>query len=291
MVLLDGVTPTGEHARRHVRVCGPAAFVVLKVLALRLRGDNKDAYDLVYVLENFGEGVLDVVRRFAPLMGIAETRLMLGYLAEDFASSEPLGPKRHANFIAGADDASLQAEAFGHVATLVDALRATDPPRRLPPPRAPKAAKAPRTRRRKLVDALQADRRHRREEDLRDALATLDHEGLVAEVDEGHHQLAAVVTVDRSGAVDQRDAVLEGEPRTGTDLPFPVRRDGEGDPARDEPALAGRDRHRGVLGEGRAEVEARGAFGGPRGEGKALAVMQHLHLDERQRLVVHGYGA
>ena len=31
-------------------MCGPGAFVVLKALAFRDRGEPKDAYDLVYVL-------------------------------------------------------------------------------------------------------------------------------------------------------------------------------------------------------------------------------------------------
>lgn len=42
-------------------VSGPGAFVVLKGLAFRLRGENKDAYDLVYVLLEYGNGLDDVV--------------------------------------------------------------------------------------------------------------------------------------------------------------------------------------------------------------------------------------
>ena len=56
VVTIDDETPAGELAKRLVRVCGPAAFIVLKAHALRLRGANKDAYDLMYVLMNFGDG-------------------------------------------------------------------------------------------------------------------------------------------------------------------------------------------------------------------------------------------
>jgi hypothetical protein len=35
--------------------------VVLKALAFKNRGENKDAYDLVYLLRHFGKGVDDVV--------------------------------------------------------------------------------------------------------------------------------------------------------------------------------------------------------------------------------------
>jgi hypothetical protein len=67
-VVLDDTTPAGERARREVRVAGPAAFVAMKSHAFRIRGANKDAYDLVYVLLNHGEEpVASVVRAFAAL--------------------------------------------------------------------------------------------------------------------------------------------------------------------------------------------------------------------------------
>ena len=53
---LDGFTPFGEAASRRVWVCGPGAFVVLKALAFEIRGENKDAYDLYYLVRNYGGG-------------------------------------------------------------------------------------------------------------------------------------------------------------------------------------------------------------------------------------------
>lgn len=55
-VTLDGRTIIGETARRDIRVCGAGAFVVLKALAFHIRGENKDAYDLFYLLRNYGRG-------------------------------------------------------------------------------------------------------------------------------------------------------------------------------------------------------------------------------------------
>jgi hypothetical protein len=52
IVELDGYTLKGEHARRRIPVCGPAAFVVLKALASGDRSEPKDAYDLVYVIRH-----------------------------------------------------------------------------------------------------------------------------------------------------------------------------------------------------------------------------------------------
>lgn len=47
----------GEDATRDVWVCGPGAHVVLKAPAFASRGENKDAYDLFYVVRDFGPGV------------------------------------------------------------------------------------------------------------------------------------------------------------------------------------------------------------------------------------------
>ena len=46
VVVIDGRTIAGEKATRKIRVCGAGAYVVLKALAFRIRGENKDAYDL-----------------------------------------------------------------------------------------------------------------------------------------------------------------------------------------------------------------------------------------------------
>ena len=55
LVNLSGKTIRGERASREMWACGPGAFVVLKALAFRLRGENKDAYDLVYTAAITGE--------------------------------------------------------------------------------------------------------------------------------------------------------------------------------------------------------------------------------------------
>ncbi len=115
-VVIDDVTPNEERARRSVKVCGPAAFVVMKAHAFRLRGENKDAYDLLYVLKHFGDGTThDVAARFKPIAHIVEARAALELLAEDFASPQHLGPVRSALFSPGRKDVTTQADAFGYV--------------------------------------------------------------------------------------------------------------------------------------------------------------------------------
>jgi hypothetical protein len=114
-VTLDGRTIRGEVARRDVGVCGPGAFVLMKALALRSRGENKDAYDLVCVLRHFGAGVEDVRVALAPLLGEPEAQTALRYLAEDFQAVDSVGPIRAAEFIHGTRDDEAQADAWGVV--------------------------------------------------------------------------------------------------------------------------------------------------------------------------------
>jgi len=65
-VPLKGVTLTGEKAEREIWVCGPGAFIVLKALAFHQRGENKDAYDLYFVIRNYGSGI-DAVCECLPI--------------------------------------------------------------------------------------------------------------------------------------------------------------------------------------------------------------------------------
>lgn len=121
-VELDGLTVLNEKATRTVRVCGPGAFVVLKALAFRNRGENKDAYDLFYVLRNFGSGTRTVAEHLRALEHDPAARAALGNLKDDFSEIDSVGPKRVADFMYGRADDDLQADARALVRDLLDAL-------------------------------------------------------------------------------------------------------------------------------------------------------------------------
>jgi hypothetical protein len=121
-VSLQGRTLQGERLRRDVLVCGPGAFVVLKALAFRLRGENKDAYDLYYVLRHYGSAVEDVAARVSPLMDDASARHAVGHLQEDFASIDSVGPTRAAIFLGRSDDDGFKADVAGLVGRLLGSL-------------------------------------------------------------------------------------------------------------------------------------------------------------------------
>lgn len=118
---LDGKTIAGETAAREVCVCGAGAFVVLKALAFHIRGENKDAYDLYYMLRNYGQGVSSIAEELRPLLFDSSTRQAINYLKEDFRTGDSIGPRRVAQFLFGRPDDSTQADAVGFVQQLISA--------------------------------------------------------------------------------------------------------------------------------------------------------------------------
>lgn len=122
-ITLSGRTLLGERAERELWVCGAGAFVVLKALAFDGRGENKDAYDLYYVLRNYGTGIRDVASRLAPLLDAAEAQRALRILERDFLSPDHIGPMRVASFLASEGDAPLLADVVGFVTALLRELK------------------------------------------------------------------------------------------------------------------------------------------------------------------------
>ena len=119
-IALEGYTIFGENAKRDVYVCGPGAFVVLKALAFRNRGENKDADDLYYHIRNYGSGVEDIAEALKPLLHEKEAKEATKILNEDFTSNDSVGAVRAARFITGGTDEAIQAEVAGFVRNLLD---------------------------------------------------------------------------------------------------------------------------------------------------------------------------
>lgn len=119
-ITLSGMTILGEKAVRDIWVCGPGAFTVLKALAFRQRGANKDAYDLYYHIRNFGAGVHEVATALKPLLAEPEAKKALEILRQDFTDHEGVGPVRVAQFLTGSRDDAIQADVLGFVRQLLD---------------------------------------------------------------------------------------------------------------------------------------------------------------------------
>lgn len=119
-VKLRGHTLFDEKATRDVWVCGPGAYVVLKALAFANRGENKDAYDLFYVIRNYGGGIGDVLARLQPLLDDEEAKRAIEILRRDFMDPDSVGPRRVAEFMTGGSDDDIQADVVGFVKMLLE---------------------------------------------------------------------------------------------------------------------------------------------------------------------------
>jgi len=118
-ILLDGSTIMREKASRDIWVCGPGAFIVLKALAFGTRGENKDAYDLYYVLRNYGSGIQDVVSHITPILCDQRVREALQLIRRDFSDPGGVGPRRVAQFLHTGQNDELQADVAGFVRELL----------------------------------------------------------------------------------------------------------------------------------------------------------------------------
>lgn len=88
-------------------------------MAFDSRGENKDAYDLFYVIRNYGSGVGDVVAKFRPLLDDDEAKKARSVLQRDFTDPESVGPRRVAEFMTGGPDDDIQADVVGFVSQVL----------------------------------------------------------------------------------------------------------------------------------------------------------------------------
>ena len=124
-VTLTGETLFGEKATRDVWACGAGGFIVLKALAFDGRGENKDAYDLFYLIRSYGAGPADVAACLKPLLDDVEAQAAVTVLRRDFTDPDGVGPRRVAEFITGGIDDDVQADAVGFVKQLLAAIGET----------------------------------------------------------------------------------------------------------------------------------------------------------------------
>jgi Nucleotidyltransferase len=123
-ITLEDELPAGGRAQREIRVCGPAAFTVLKALAFDNRGKSKDAYDLYYVLKHHRLGAAGIGQRIAEFGNNPSALNAVSILTRDFREMDLIGPVRVADFLGGPDE-DLQADAAGFVRALLETNRGT----------------------------------------------------------------------------------------------------------------------------------------------------------------------
>lgn len=123
-VELDVVLPGGGGATRQpVKVAGPAAYLAAKADALRRRNKNKDAYDIVWLVEAWPGGQPALAReiREGHVAGEPDFVEALGVLRHEFASIDAAGAVKYARFMAHDGNARdrLARQAVGAVGALL----------------------------------------------------------------------------------------------------------------------------------------------------------------------------
>ncbi len=121
MVPITGTTIWGEETTREIYVCNPGIFIILKVRANQRRRKPKDAYDLYYLVRNFGQGPKDVTKYLQPLLATDIGKEAFGHLKEEFLKENGTGPVRVAEFLGhiGEEASATKADVVGYVSELV----------------------------------------------------------------------------------------------------------------------------------------------------------------------------
>lgn len=83
----------------------------------------KDAYDIYYLLRHYGVDVEVIVGHLKPLLDDGVAREAIGYLHEDFAQLDSIGPSSAAAFLGRSDDEGFRADVAGVVQRLVRGLQ------------------------------------------------------------------------------------------------------------------------------------------------------------------------
>jgi hypothetical protein len=118
---LDG----GGVSRVTVRVANLLPYTVLKILAFQDRHENKDAYDLVFCLLNFGDGP-DAAGQAAARSAVARDPRVteaIALLEERFRDVDQDGPAAYATFLAEPGDAEDAARLRREAVATVRAFR------------------------------------------------------------------------------------------------------------------------------------------------------------------------
>lgn len=129
-VELEGQTLRQAQVERSINVCAPAPFIVLKALAIKNRGKDKDEYDLFYMLRNHPDGIDAIARTFSDFIRRENhhAKEALTVLESDFATSDSLGPVAVSQFVYGYNEPDVQADVSAFVLDFVAKVKTEAPP-------------------------------------------------------------------------------------------------------------------------------------------------------------------
>lgn len=117
----------GGKTRQELRVAGPAAYLAAKADALRGRNKNKDAYDIIWLVESWpgGQAELAPVIRASAIFEDEVFRKQLDILRQEFADIDSAGARKYARLMGGPglDPDQLALHAVGAIKRLLKELK------------------------------------------------------------------------------------------------------------------------------------------------------------------------
>jgi hypothetical protein len=95
---LTGRTLQGESVTSRVYCCGPASYVILKTQAFLSRGEDKDVYDLVYLLRFWPAGIREIAENLLRWRENETVEAVINRLRGLFADLDSPGPESYTRF-------------------------------------------------------------------------------------------------------------------------------------------------------------------------------------------------
>lgn len=105
---VSATLPNGEEGRAEVQMLDVVGCLGTKGIALGARFKHKDAYDIVSVLDNYGEGVREVSALVRPFAHEPELAASLQVIREKFSTERSDGPVWYGEFLQPGDEDARQ---------------------------------------------------------------------------------------------------------------------------------------------------------------------------------------
>jgi len=128
---VEVVLPGGGGTTHHpVKVAGPAAFIAAKTDALLRRNKNKDAYDIVWLVESWPGGQVALAQEIGATRIARDSEFLdsISRLEREFSSVDSAGAVKYARFMAEDTPSRerLARQAVGAVSALLRELKRRD---------------------------------------------------------------------------------------------------------------------------------------------------------------------
>jgi len=127
----NAISTIGAEEEIQIRVAGIVAILVMKGFAVHNRPDPKDAYDILFCLENYPYSLETLAAEFVPFIDDELVQESLRKMSAKFRSEEDDGPRRVADFegAVGEGRAIRKRDAYSKVSDFLALVLFTSPRR------------------------------------------------------------------------------------------------------------------------------------------------------------------